>query len=397
MTRKRTSYQMALNALRPLGCKATKTQHTNLKNDTSLRRWIAIPIDAESSTLTVDMVRATNNNLTALVDELQNGPHARARACVNESTSEDETDSETSSETSSVDSTSSVDAAVRALIESTRAQATVTEEQIQIAVDKALENAKAPRPVKLEIPDIGDVDCSNEHESFATLVSELALGHSTMLVGPAGTGKTTACERAAEKLGKRYHIQPPVSDKFELLGFVDANGTYQSTPAYRWVRDPGSVLIFDEIDRCEPRALCAMHTFLANGCAVFPHEQVSIPKENLICATANTFGIGPNAEYTGSARLDAATLNRFPTRIYWDIDESLERSIVTAQGGDMVAYGRCQQIRVRIEHSKIRIVWSPRDVIALCRRVAAGMTFDDAANLSVLATLPKDKREELTR
>jgi hypothetical protein len=47
-------------------------------------------------------------------------------------------------------------------------------------------------------------------------------------------------------------------------------------------------------------------------------------------ATANTFGLGANREYTSGERLDAATLDRFRMgRVYLPIDETMEEETFT--------------------------------------------------------------------
>ena len=218
------------------------------------------------------------------------------------------------------------------------------------------------------------------------MVEELGYGHSVFLAGPAGSGKTTAAFKAAEALGRPYHLMRAVMDPFELLGFIDANGKYQESPIYRWANEPGAVLIMDEIDRSNPKALIALNA-VWNGVVVFPTGQIEVPPENTIVATANTWGVGTDAEYVGSSRLDAATLNRFGTRLDWQYDEGLEIRIVVAHGGDPEEARWCQSMRSRIGDRSLRIIWSPRDTVAHCNRVLAGKTRQESLHRSVLATL----------
>lgn len=260
---------------------------------------------------------------------------------------------------------------------------------------KAIESA-APIRLELKLPDRESVIVvDGAHNMQATLLHELALGNGCLLVGPAGSGKTTAAEKAGEALGLTVFVQPPVADRFELLGFIDAGGTYQPSPAYRWATTKGALLILDEMDRSNPKALTAVHSMLANGLAVFPHEQIRIPEENRIIATLNTHGLGPDAEYVGSGRLDAATLNRFPARLEWDYDSGLEIRIVVAAGGDGTEAAWCQRLRAAIFSRKLRLVWSPRDTVAHCKRVAAGISRTESLGRSVLVTLKPDARREL--
>ena len=292
----------------------------------------------------------------------------------------------------------SLDAALRNILDGHKASLDSDEirELIVAEVTKATEASQlGVKRVEITLPEGKTVTTEGEHDLFATLVQEMTLGHATLLAGPAGSGKTTACERAAEALGLTYFIQPPVADRFELLGFVDASGRYQESPAYRWATTPNSVLILDELDRSHPGALTAVHSMLANGIAVFPNGQIQVPPENRIVATANTWGTGPDAEYTGSARLDAATLNRFVTRLAWGYDLTLERRIVALQGGHDADCKVAQAIRVALGDQRIKLIWSPRDTIAFCRRVATGTTLVEALERSVLATLKPETFEAI--
>ncbi len=260
---------------------------------------------------------------------------------------------------------------------------------------KAIESSVAVK-IDLKLPDRSSVvKIEGQHNLFPTLLHELALGNAPLLVGPAGSGKTTAAEKAGEALGLTVFVQPPVADRYELLGFVDAKGAYQESPAYRWATTPGSLLIMDELDRSHPKSLTAIHSMLANGFAVFPNGQIKIPESNMVVATANTHGIGADAEYTGSARLDAATLDRFTARLTWDYDSALEIRITIAEGGDGAEAAWCQRLRAEIGARKLRLIWSPRATVAHCRRVAAGIGRTEALGRSVLATLSDEQRSAL--
>ncbi|MBL7373522.1 hypothetical protein INQ23_29830, partial [Escherichia coli] len=50
------------------------------------------------------------------------------------------------------------------------------------------------------------------------------------IAGPTGSGKTHAAEQAAHALGVEFYFNGALSMTHELLGFVDAAGTYHTTP-----------------------------------------------------------------------------------------------------------------------------------------------------------------------
>lgn len=264
------------------------------------------------------------------------------------------------------------------------------------AVKEALDAAPARR-IEIKIPDIEAFDATEEHERFSDILQELATGNPIMLAGPAGSGKTTAAEHAAERLGLSVYIIQPPSDPFDIYGYRDANGTYQSSPVWRALTDERpACIILDEIDRSEPRALCAMHSILArNGYASFPHAQIPIPQTLRIIATANTWGLGASAAYVGANKLDDATLSRFSSRLDIGYDEKLEARLALANGGTPALYDRCKAVRAKLQERGIRVAWTPRDTVALARRIAAGVPEPEAWNRSVLVTLTPAQRKEM--
>lgn len=271
----------------------------------------------------------------------------------------------------------------------------VTEEALKGLTDKVVAEVKGKiPPMRVEVPSLDlDLKTDGEHEKFALLVRYMALGFSTMLVGPAGSGKTTCAEKAMEAIGLKPHRLEPATDRHEVLGFRDAAGNYQDTAVYRWATTEGAGLLVDEGDRFLPRALTALHGAMANKVIEFPHERVEIPAGNVIVMTANTWGTGPDAEYVAAGRLDAATLDRFCKRIVWDYDERIERIMVAESGlkdekADRI-YTISRGIRDSLNRRKVKIIWSPRSTAAFALDVAAGAGMKEALETSVLCTLER--------
>ena len=53
-----------------------------------------------------------------------------------------------------------------------------------------------------------------------------------MIVGPAGSGKSLACEQIAKEMGLHFYVANRVQNSFELTGFVNAQGKYVTTQFY---------------------------------------------------------------------------------------------------------------------------------------------------------------------
>jgi DNA polymerase III delta prime subunit len=168
------------------------------------------------------------------------------------------------------------------------------------------------------------------------------------LYGPAGTGKTAAAEKLAEILfGAGYaskneatralyksfygHEQDyfnyngSLMTKYELMGYMDANGKYVST-AFRKAWEFGGVYLFDEIDTSMPDALNALNGALANSVAPFPDKMVPRHKDCIILAGANTTGLGGGIEYIGAMMQNAAFLDRWDW-LKWPHDDALETAL----------------------------------------------------------------------
>jgi hypothetical protein len=261
--------------------------------------------------------------------------------------------------------------------------------------------ARKPERIVVSLPDQPDIEVKGQHEVFPAVLRELALRHRVFIAGPAGSGKTTGVEKAAEALGAELFVQPPVADRFELLGFVDAGGTYQPSPAYLAVKAANEgrkvLLLFDEMDRSHPNSLTALHMLLGNGIAVFPNGQLAIKGENMyIAATANTWGLGADAEYVGACKLDAATLNRFQTRLTWGYDLEFESDLACKlHHGTPARVAECVKVREKLAESAIRLVWGPRDTFAFCTRRESGQTRAQAFEVSALAALRPDQLKKV--
>lgn len=207
------------------------------------------------------------------------------------------------------------------------------------------------------------------------------------LSGEASSGKTYACKMLAKALALPWHFNGAISMPHEMLGFIDAGGLYHRTP-FREAYEHGGVYTFDEVDRSDPVALLAVNPHLANGLATFPDKQIQRHPDCIIVCTANTWGTGADAQYSGATKLDAAFLSRFPMRLRWNIDLAMERHIV---GNDRWC-ARVQAARARAQAAGLKVMIDTRANQAGAALIEAGATDDEAAAMTYLANLTDAQR-----
>lgn len=260
-------------------------------------------------------------------------------------------------------------------------------------VAAALENVTTTR-IELKAGATVTALDGTHHPKFATLLRAMSAKQADgyapniWLAGPAGSGKTYAAKSAAKALGVAFHYNGALSMPHELLGFIDAGGTYHRTP-FREAYEHGGAYLFDEVDGSDNSALLALNAALANGTATFPDGQISRHADTYIIAAANTWGLGATAEYVGRSKIDAAFLSRFPVRIGWDYDEKLERQI----SGNKDFARRVQKARAAARKAGLKVLIDPRASIAGAALIAQGFTETEAAELTYLANLTADQHK----
>jgi MoxR-like ATPase len=229
------------------------------------------------------------------------------------------------------------------------------------------------------------------HEKYETVLKAVANDVPVMLVGPAGSGKTTLCEQVAEALDKRFYFTGAVASEYKLSGFVDAQGRIVST-AFREAYKNGGLFLFDEVDASMPQAIMAFNAALANGHCDFPGDTEPTKRhpDFRVVAAANTFGRGADRQYVGRNQLDAASLDRFAV-IELDYDEEME----TALAGNKQWSKRIQRIRKEIQKQQVRHIVSPRASIMGAKLLAAGFSTDEALEATVWKGLDKDTKARI--
>ena len=237
------------------------------------------------------------------------------------------------------------------------------------------------------------VEIDRQHWKFPLLLAcaEAPVPVPVMLVGPAGTGKTTVAGSVAkvtfsdEKGETPREFEPfsfgPMSSKADIVGMRDAQGVFHRSPLSRMV-ESGGVFLADEMDAANAGILTQMNMVLSNDCMSTPDGLVKKHERFWFVGGCNTYGVGANREYVGRNQLDAATLDRFAV-IDFPIDEGLEAfacgisrtspKLKLDKGGVPTPdewLDHVHRVRAVIEKQEVRHIVSPRASILGCSLIA---------------------------
>ena len=244
------------------------------------------------------------------------------------------------------------------------------------------------------MPDLPDVTFDKAHAKLPLLVKAAGLRRPIMLVGPAGSGKTTAGRQLAEAYGVPFYANSnsPMDTRMLAFGYMDAAGNYHPGYLYRAMKE-GGVLLDDEVDSSNPAIMVSKNAAIENRFAQFPNGETVEAHENFFyIGSANTYGRGADRMYVGRTQLDAATLNRF-VFVEWDYDEDLEMQL--SINPDWTTF--VQSVRRVVAEHKMRYVVSPRQSIAGGELLAAGIPEDDVRRMTVFPGWPQEDIDKVIR
>ena len=252
-------------------------------------------------------------------------------------------------------------------------------------VEEQIAAAGSPT-ITIQVRDLPEVELDRQHYLFKLLLACGSVDQHMMLVGPAGSGKTTVASSVAESLGRPFEAISfgPTTSKADIMGYKDANGNYHDTGLVRAYRD-GGVFLGDEMDAANAGVLTQVNMALSNGHMSTPVGMLKRHKDFLFIAGCNTFGVGANRQYVGRNQLDAATLDRFAV-IDFPIDEGLEAhacgiskrspQLNLAKGGvpsNTEWLDRVHKVRNAVTKLEVRHIVSPRASISGTKLIAAGV------------------------
>lgn len=246
-----------------------------------------------------------------------------------------------------------------------------------------------PNVIELHLPDRPVVTLDGvRHRQFAKVLAHVSAGNHLMMVGPAGTGKTTIAEQVAESLQIPFSCKSVTAQTSEaaLLGYMSATGEYVTTE-FRKRFEHGGVFLLDEVDSGNPNVLGVLNSALANSFVAFPDGMVKRHKDFVALACGNTFGNGATAEYVGRNPLDKAFTDRF---MFMDIeiDESIETAMVMGVGLDADVAQRwltfVRKVRKNVETHGLKVLVTPRGAFGGAKMLRTGAFTNDEVIASAI-------------
>lgn len=277
--------------------------------------------------------------------------------------------------------------------------------QLEVMVEQAVTKVVS-RPVVVTIGDMPPVTFDDElvHECFPRLMRKVHAGAHVMMTGGPGVGKTTVADQVARALGLRHVVatMKPLPQDHELLGFVSPVTGQVVTGQVRELYEHGGVLTLDEFDTAHPATPPTLNMLLAQDYYDFPQDgggtvRVRKHKDFRVLATGNTYGGGGSLEFSGTTRMNTATLDRF-TFFHVGIDPKLEdaicRSIDPTFGPLVVDVVR--KARANIEQYALKVFVTPRASIDATKMMVAGDSLREALDGRLFGRgLPKDQEAKL--
>lgn len=233
------------------------------------------------------------------------------------------------------------------------------------------------------------------HATLPSLLKICAARLPSMLVGSAGSGKTTAAEQVAIALGLPFYAVSvgAQTSKSDLIGYMSASGQYVST-MFRQAYEHGGVFVCDEIDAGNANVLIILNSALAGQWCAFPDGMVKRHPDFVFVGTANTFGTGANRQYVGRNQLDSATLDRFVS-LDWDIDTKLEAAMVKGFSQGARWHAAVKAARALVESRGYRVVVSPRATMKGAVLLEQGFSVGEVINMTLLPTAAADQKEAI--
>lgn len=277
---------------------------------------------------------------------------------------------------------SAVAAQIASALAILQAGAGVNVAEVEKIVDRKLATSGAAMDIKLDGVKTGTL-AAGAHPVCADVIRWISVDVPVYVYGPAGSGKSSIGRQTAEALGLPLYQYGALLSKYDVLGSINLSGEYQRSAFRDWF-EHGGLLVIDEIDGSDPRAIVAINDALRGRAGVsfaFPDQTVQKHPDCRLIVSANTVGRGANAQYVGRFKLDAASLNGF-VQIYADYCPKIEKALSRGEAGWLKL---CRDVREAAANLKIDLIISPRQIDFGARLLSSAASDDDREQLRAMA------------
>lgn len=251
--------------------------------------------------------------------------------------------------------------------------------EVEAIVSDMLSKKLLPQTIEVKLPTGEIKPVGLQHDKFRELIALASARLDTMLVGAAGSGKTTICHSIAGALGLPFSFLSVGNQttKTDLMGYMDAKGEYVKTHL-RQAYEFGGVFLLDEIDAGNANTITVLNSLLDNAVAAFPDKLVKRHPNFIFFGAANTFGKGADRVYIGRNQLDGASIERF-VFVNLDYDEKLENALT----GNSAWTQKVQKIRAKVFNLKLHLIVSPRASIKGLKLLELGFKEKDILDIVI--------------
>jgi len=264
---------------------------------------------------------------------------------------------------------------------------------------------KAPEPEEPKIPTFyddlvtdeslkapkSDVDgFYMESADWHVLTRNIKRHINTMILGPAGTGKTSVVKLLCEKLGVKLHIfdmssmMDPISSLLGVHRLESGASIFDYAKFTQVIQEP-CVILLDELSRAPQSAMNILFPCLDDrrslsieiACSKGPRE-IKVHPDVTFIATANV-----GAEYSGTNSMDRALVDRFfPVELGYIPSKEEEKVLVKRTGisenDSKLIVKITQNIRTLANQQEVSVSPSIRETLMIADLVSDGWSLTDA-------------------
>lgn len=238
------------------------------------------------------------------------------------------------------------------------------------------------------------------------LVRSVLRGKNTLILGPAGQGKTLSVQCLSEALGDKYpffyiNLGSTQDPRATLIGnthFKKDSGTYfETSPFVKAITTPNSIILLDELSRAHPDAANILLTVIDYNQRYLRLDEkdgslVKVANGVSFIATANV-----GNEYTNTRVMDRALLDRFTVKIEVDqLTSEEEKSLIKLMHPDHNEKIMDQIIeisnitRTYFKEGKINKGVSTRSVVEMAELTVDGFNLEQLAEMVIYPDYPND-------